>query len=539
VQGKMPKAQKNRASKQAYISTSQPMLDGFVTPFSKQLSTSNRWVVLASKIPWDDLVSIYNRQLGNGNTGASGINPRVVLGALIIKHMCTLSDRETIDQIQENMYMQYFIGYSSFSDESPFDASLFVDIRGRLGIDQVNAMNEQIIKLANAKTESPAVEEQEPLPPSKNGAPAVDVAGENKTGQPPAITHEGKLLIDATACPQDIRYPTDLNLLNDAREKSEELIDFLYVRCGGLAKPRTYRQEARKKYLKVAQKKKKSKKEIRRGIKKQLGYLRRNIKNLHGLLDRYGGLIPFDARQHKYFFVIQTLYDQQAYMYENKTHSVEYRIVSIHQPHVRPIVRGKATADVEFGAKVQVSLMKGYAFLEELSWEAFNEGARLMTVIEQYKTRLGYYPQQVAADKIYCTRENRRRLKELGIELRAKPLGRPSAVKAEHVSPGERNPIEGKFGQAKTAYGMNLIKARLQSTSESWIATIVLVLNLVKLTKSVLYSLLRSLVASATIRPEKYFTLIQPLCSKTTDAKNSMFLTFSADPKYLTLVEHA
>ena len=284
------------------------------------------------------------------------------------------------------------------------------------------------------------------------------------------------------------------------------LIDFLYAGCGELDKPRTYREEARKNYLKIAQKKKKSKKEIRKGIRKQLNYLRRNIKNIHWLLDRHGGQIPFDAHQHKYLFVIQTLYDQQAYMYEKKTHSVEHRIVSIHQPHVRPIVRGKATADVEFGAKVQVSLMDGYAFLEELSWEAFNEGARLMTAIEQYKTRLGHYPQQVAADKIYCNRENRRRLKELGIELRAKPLGRPSAVRTEHVSPGERNPIEGKFGQAKTAYGMNLIKARLQSTSESWIATIVLVLNLVKLTKSVLYCLLRSLLTySATQLPERNY----------------------------------
>jgi len=491
----MPKAQKNRASKRAYISTSQPMLDGFVTPFSKQLNVSNRWVVLASKIPWDDLVSIYNRQLGNANTGASGINPRVVLGSLIIKHICNLSDRETIDQIQENMYMQYFIGYSSFSDEAPFDSSLFVEIRNRLGIDQVNAMNERILRLAHSPPQSSSVEKQEPpSPTSENSVTSTEVVAEKESEQPAAITHEGKLLIDATACPQDIRYPTDLNLLNDAREKSEALIDFLYARCGDLDKPRTYREEARKNYLKIAQKKKKSKKEIRRGIRKQLNYLRRNIKSIHYLLDGYGEPIPFDARQHKYFFVIQTLYDQQAYMYENKIHSVEHRIVSIHQPHVRPIVRGKATADVEFGAKIQVSLMNGYVFLEDLSWEAFNEGTRLMTAIEQYKTRLGYYPQQVAADKIYCNRENRIRLKDLGIELRAKPLGRPSAVKTEHVSPGERNPIEGKFGQAKTAYGMNRIKARLQSTSESWIATIVLVLNLVKLTKSVLYSLLRRII---------------------------------------------
>ena len=73
-------------------------------------------------------------------------------------------------------------------------------------------------------------------------------------------------------------------------------------------------------------------------------------------------------------------------------------------------------------------------------------------------------------------------LKELGIKLRAKPLGRPSSCAAveDHVRPGERNPIEGVFGQGKTAYGMNRIKARLAQTSASWIATILMVINLVK-----------------------------------------------------------
>jgi IS5 family transposase len=84
------------------------------------------------------------------------------------------------------------------------------------------------------------------------------------------------------------------------------------------------------------------------------------------------------------------------------------------------------------------------------------------------------------ADQVYCTRENRRKLKELGIRLIAKPLGRPKAV-VDHVRPGQRNPIEGKFGQAKNAYGMNRIRARLRDTSQSWIASIIMVLNLVKL----------------------------------------------------------
>lgn len=175
-------------------------------------------------------------------------------------------------------------------------------------------------------------------------------------------------------------------------------------------------------------------------------------------------------------------------MFVEKKHQVDHRIVSIHQPHVRPIVRGKTNAKVEFGAKIEVSIMNGFSFLEELSWEAFNEGNRLMNTIERFKKRFGVYPKEVLVDKIYCTRDNRAKLKLLGIMLRAKPLGRPKAVEV-HVRPGERNPIEGKFGQAKSAYGMNRIKARLQQTSQSWIASIVLVLNLVKLAGQVPYYL--------------------------------------------------
>ena len=101
----------------------------------------------------------------------------------------------------------------------------------------------------------------------------------------------------------------------------------------------------------------------------------------------------------------------------------------------------------------------------------------------------------VLADQIYCTRANRAWLKERGIMLKAKPLGRPSAV-PNHVSPGERNPVEGKFGQAKTGYGLNRIRARLQNTSESWIASIILVLNLVKLAGVALHCLIGKWVVS-------------------------------------------
>ena len=115
MQGNMAKALKTRASKQAYTSIAQLPLLGFETPFAQKLTPTNRWVVLAGKIPWDGMVKIYTNQLHNSVTGAGNINPRIVLGAIIIKHMCDYSDEETILQIQENMYLQYFIGLSSYT----------------------------------------------------------------------------------------------------------------------------------------------------------------------------------------------------------------------------------------------------------------------------------------------------------------------------------------------------------------------------------------------------------------------------------------
>jgi hypothetical protein len=432
--------------------------------------------------------------------------------------MCDLRDRETVQQIQENMYMQYFLGFSSFSDEEPFDASLFVEFRKRLGVEQINAINEKILNLSISQQEGvSANNKKENEPPGSTPTTIVENQEATQIGeepallkpdeQPSAITHCGQLIVDATACPQDISFPTDLNLLDNAREKSEELIDVLCKASLHKRKPRTYRKIARKLYLKTAQKKVKSKKEIRRALRQQLGFVKRNIKNILKLLTAYE-TIPLNAHQYKYLLVIQTVYDQQAKMYKEKSHTVEDRIVSIHQPHVRPIVRGKTNAKVEFGAKINVSLMNGFAFLEDLSWDAFNEGTRLIKTVEQYKARFGYYPKEVLADKIYCNRTNRARLKELEIVLVAKALGRPRAL-SNHIRPGQRNPIEGKFGQAKTAYGLNRIKARLAQTSSSWIATIVMVLNLVKLTRQVLFCLILPILNSPLVELKKIATPLE------------------------------
>jgi len=466
VQGIMDRAKRKRAPTPNYVSPKQLTLEAFASPFASQLKSTNRWVVLGNLIPWDEICGTYLKHVGISSTGRPPLSP-IVIGSLIIKHMMNLDDREVVDQISENIYMQYFLGYQSFSIEPPFDPSLFVEFRKKLGVDQVNAINEKIISL-KTHLETPK-EESKPTDPDD----ADEGSAENR--------NRGRVIFDATACPQDIAYPTDLNLLSDAREKSEHLIDMLYDRGIHTNKPRTYREVARKRYLQTAQKKNKSHKEIRSAVGRQLRFLNRNLKSINKLLNSFSSVsIPLEKRDFKYLLVINFLYQQQKEMYDEHQHTIEDRIVSIHQPHVRPIVRGKTTAKVEFGAKIHVSIIDGISFLDEISWDAFNEGSHMEQYVEKYKARFGCYPRELLADKIYCTRFNRAWLKEKGIRLIAKPLGRPAAVQ-NHVSPGERNPIEGKFGQAKTAYGLDRIKARLRNTSESWIASIILVLNLVKL----------------------------------------------------------
>ena len=448
-----------------YTSQNQLQIEGFESPFTKRMNPNNRWVKLSKHIPWDELVKKYTKVMRE-DFGRPGINPRVVIGSLIIKHICGFSDEETVEHISENVYMQYFIGYQGFNDKKPFEPSLFVYIRKRLGVEVFEQMNRSILAMAGL------VEEE-----NEEGGDKSE-GGEEGGGSKP--THKGRVLFDATVCPQDIKYPNDLELISDGREKSEELIDRLYDRTIHGRKPRTDRRRARKEFLILAKKRTKSRKALRKTIRKQLGYLRRNIRSIDRLLDGYER-IPLSAREYKYMLVIRELYRQQQKMYKEKSRSIEDRIVNIHQPYVRPMVRGKASAKVEFGSKVSLSLVDGYAMIDRLRWDAFHEGKELMDYVVRYKERFGFYPKEVVVDKLYTSRENRKKLKELGIRLIGKPLGRPPKGERFEVDPGLRNPIEGKFGQGKRAYRLDRVYAKLKDTSESWIAAAFFVMNLLKL----------------------------------------------------------
>lgn len=104
-------------------------------------------------------------------------------------------------------------------------------------------------------------------------------------------------------------------------------------------------------------------------------------------------------------------------MHDNHTHSVPNRIVSISQPWLRPIVRGKAKALVEFGAKLDIGVVDGWTRLEYHSYDAYNEATNLQDMIEQYKQRTGCYPKRILADRIYRNRDNLGYCSARGIRL--------------------------------------------------------------------------------------------------------------------------
>jgi IS5 family transposase len=459
----------------------------FFLPFGGKLNPKNQWCQLAVMIPWPEIEIKYAKNFKNLKSGQKAYSVRMALGALIIQNRKGLSDQETVDEIAENPYMQYFLGLPAFIQEPPFNASLMVHVRKRLRKNVINKVNEMIAKeYAKPKSDdnNPSSGEM-----NSNGSDTSTPTGEEK------VTNAGRLILDATCVPADIHYPTDIWLLNEVRETLEDIIDTLHEpHIGTCVKPRTYRDCARKNYLNVEKKKKLTVKKIRKAIGQQLRYIRRDLKIIENLIEK-SSLTLLNKRQYRNLLVSQEIYRQQLVMYQTKSHQINDRIVSLHMPFIRPIVRGKAGADVEFGAKLAISIVNGFSFMEHLSFNAFNEGTTFIESLENFRRRFGFYPKEVFADKIYRNRENLQFCKKNGIRFSGPPLGRPpkdeellkEQLRQERQDIGIRNAVEGKFGEGKRFYGLGRIMAHLPETSETVIAMQLLVMNLEKRLRLLLF----------------------------------------------------
>ncbi len=160
------------------------------------------------------------------------------------------------------------------------------------------------------------------------------------------------------------------------------------------------------------------------------------MENLVDLLGTQSTRWPLTKRDQRIYWVLQHIYAQQKTMYENNGRSHPDRITSVYQPYVRPIVRGKSKAKVEFGAKINASECNGMSKINSISRDAYNESTELPMQVEEFLKTYGRYPELLLADGIYMTRENRKHMTEKGKRIVGKPHGRPPKI--------ERSPYQKK-----------------------------------------------------------------------------------------------
>lgn len=434
------------------------------------LNPENDWVKLGQMLPWDAIEDRYLQEQSEEKTGQPATSARMTVGALIIKSWYNISDERVTQEIAMNPYLQYFLGLTEYRYECPFDASSISRFRKRVSPELMIWVNDLVTGRPEESSAIESDDEEDHIADDEN--------------------NEGTLILDATCVPQDIRFPTDASLLNEARMSAEEIIDILH--SSGMTdgkKPRTYRKKARNQYNGFSKSRKKSRKSIRKAIKQQLGYLRRDLEYIRKIVEKHPEALSFlPKRKYIRLLIIQEVYRQQNEMFQHKKHQINDRIVSLSQPWVRPIVRGKQGADVEFGAKVEMSVHNGFLRVEHLSWDAFNESTTLQDSVEKFRNAYGHYPQRVLADTIFRTRENLKYCKKHGIHMNGPKLGRrhtdekeyKKQLRKEWLESGERGAIEREFGVGKRRYTLDCVMARLQHTSEVTICTTVLVMNLRK-----------------------------------------------------------
>ena len=425
------------------------------------LNKDDEWVRIADSFDWNSVEREYMDLFKSGR-GRPAVAARIALGALIIQKRMRLSDRELVKEIARNPYYQYFLGLPKYQKTCPFRRGVLSQLRKRFGLDILKRINEAFLRCANSTREH---------------------SGE-KRERARANGNAGTMILDATCSPQNIRFPQDYSLLNEAREKLDAMIDDLHRRAGDPDRPRTHRRSLRKEYLSVARSKKPSNKKIRSLLRKLLASVKRNLgivmryKDSGLTLSRYfEGLLP----------TISAVLGQQEEMFRAKTHRVADRIVSIPQPFIRPIVRGKKRTAVEFGAKYDVSIDEnGHARLEKISFDAYNESSVLIGAIENYKERAGHYPRRVLVDQIYRTRSNRSYCEARGIAMQGKKGGQPPKDKLKRRRERrrlqkdeiERIEVERFFSVDKRKFGAGLIMTKLEETTLGSIMLSIFVANL-------------------------------------------------------------
>jgi hypothetical protein len=473
--------------------TGQLSIEEFHSPFGGKLDPNNRWVLLHKLIPWMSLESHYAPQF-TAKTGAPAKPFQMAFGAVYIQQRLGVTDRETVALITESPYLQFFIGLSGYQPLPPFDPSMMVHFRKRIGPDLMKVCNNMTKANGIAMIQELLAESQQEDGTDQEQQKQL-AAIEEELGVKPASleadSNWGTLILDATCVPDDIPYPVDLRLLDESRETTEKVIDELFKQLQGKIgrKPRCNRDKAHNLFLAIIKKKKPKREEIREAKRFQLNEISRNLRAIDGMIHCGAVLSALGSQLYRKLLIASEIYRQQQDMYDNDSRRIDDRIVNLSKPHVRPIVRGKAGKKTEFGAKISISDDNGFVDVDRISWDNYNEANDLITRAMQYKEERGCYPARICADSIYMTSDNKKFCADNNIRLSGRP--RKKQAGAENQTPEQqelfksdlrkRSVIEGRIGTGKRKYGLDRILTKLVETSRTVITMAFFVMNAEKI----------------------------------------------------------
>jgi len=401
-------------------------------------------------IPWNDIVKkLKIRESRKGPDLTFG--PQGMVALMFLKSYIECSDKMLINHLNGNIHFQIFCDILLGADRIK-NYKIVSDIRCSL------ARNLDIKELQDV------------------------LAGYWK----PYLSDPNIMLEDATCYETSMRYPTNVKLLWESTEWTYEQLKVIckYLR---IRMPRNKYEEQRDKYNNYSHKRKKSYPETLRRTRSLLYLLRKLLGLLYKIEDQYQDQLALPRKYHERIKVIRKVLKQQQEIFKTGG-SVPDRIVSISKSYIRPIVRGKETKPVEFGAKVNMIQFDGINFIEHLSFNAFNEGTRLVKSIRYGRSLFGKIT-HISADDIYATNANRKYTTASHIVTNFKRKGR-AGKHEEHrriisrVLRKERTTrMEGSFGTEKEHYGLKRIRARTELNETLWIFFGVHTANAVRIAK--------------------------------------------------------
>lgn len=423
--------------------------DWFVVP---DLDENHELVKIAKAIDWralsDKLAQFYCLDNGRPTKPA-----RAKVGLLILKHLYRFPDSDLVDMLKRDIYAQYLCDISLKEAKDFINPSTLSKFRKQIGLEGVKLIEQEVLRsLERAK-----------------------------------LLKGRKLILDTTVVPSNIAYPTDISLLEKIRRKAVRYLE--NARQFGAQHFRTYKRIAKKVYIQYQKIRHHTIQSRRRTQKKILQFSRRNVSQLKEavkeILETANSLLD-DAKEkflkeaESFLDTASSIVRQQKDIYQGL--EVKERIVSIHKPHIRPMVRGKYPVEVEFGPKVLLSQKNGFLFLDDLCFNNISDAYLLDTAIQGYHKRFTNLPTQLTADRGFWSPENYLLAQDYGIsKIAIENKGKSSYLKGKPFTKRLRRlrcGIEASISLAKRKFGLDRIRYNIEQGEEMWVRLSLIAMNL-------------------------------------------------------------